>query len=106
MKKPSSSSSTSRRSSPCRIWPCRCHFVINSKVAKEHATDDDPWATEYLHTTPAGSGAYKVARWDSGQQIVYERFDEWVGGPLPKVRRIIIREVPSPANPARADRAW
>ena len=73
-------------------------FVINSKVAKEHATADDPWATEYLHTTPAGSGAYKVARWDSGQQIVYERFDEWAGGPLPKVRRIIVREVPSPAT--------
>ena len=26
-------------------------FIINSKVAKANATADDPWATEYLHTT-------------------------------------------------------
>ena len=73
-------------------------FVINSEVVKAHVTDKDPWGMEYLHTTPAGSGAYKVLRWDSGQQIVFERFDGWVGGPLPKVKRIIQREVPSPAT--------
>ena len=36
--------------------------IINSKVAKANATTADPWATEYLHKTPAGSGAFKVAR--------------------------------------------
>ena len=50
-------------------------MIINSKVAKANATADDPWATEYLHRNPAGSGAYKVARWDPGQQLVYERND-------------------------------
>ena len=73
-------------------------MIINSKVAKANATDDDPWATEYLHQTPAGSGAYKVARWDPGQQLVYERNDAWVGGPLPGARRVIVREVPNAAN--------
>lgn len=73
-------------------------FIINSEVAMANATADDPWATEYLHTTPAGSGAYQVARWESGQQIVFERFDGWTGGPLPQVKRIIQREVPSPAT--------
>ena len=33
-------------------------IIFNSKVAKANATDKDPWATEYLHRTPAGSGAY------------------------------------------------
>ncbi len=73
-------------------------FIINSKLAKEHATDDDPWATEYLHKTPAGSGAYKVARWDPGQQFMYERNDDWALGPLPKIKRVIVREVPSAAT--------
>ncbi len=41
-------------------------FIINSVEAKANATDADPWATEYLHMTPAGSGAYKMARWDTG----------------------------------------
>ena len=73
-------------------------LVINSKVAKEHATADDPWATEYLHKTPAGSGAYKIARWDPGQQFVYERNDAWELGPKPAIKRVIVREVPSAAT--------
>jgi peptide/nickel transport system substrate-binding protein len=73
-------------------------FIINAELAKANATADDPWAMEYLHTTPAGSGAYKVARWDQGQQLVYERNDAWVGGELPAFERVIVREVPSPAT--------
>lgn len=73
-------------------------FIINAKIAKEHATEKDPWATEYLHQTPAGSGAFKIARWDPGQQFVYERNDDWSGGPLPGVKRVILREVPSAAT--------
>ncbi|MCR8548658.1 ABC transporter substrate-binding protein [Salipiger sp. P9] len=70
-------------------------FIINSKLALEHATAEDPWAMEYLHKNTIGSGAFKVIRWDAGQQVVYERFDGWAGGPLPAVSRVIMREVPS-----------
>jgi peptide/nickel transport system substrate-binding protein len=73
-------------------------YIINSVEALANATDDDPWAMEYLHKTAAGSGAYKVARWTPGEQLVYERNDAWVGGPLPAVKRVVIREVPSPAT--------
>ncbi len=73
-------------------------FIINSKVAKANATEADPWATEYLHKTPAGSGAYTISRWDPGQQFVYERNDDWALGPKPGVKRVIVREVPSAAT--------
>lgn len=73
-------------------------FIINAKVAQEHATASDPWSTEYLHKTPAGSGAFKIARWDPGQQFVYERNDDWACGPLPGLKRVILREVPSAAT--------
>jgi peptide/nickel transport system substrate-binding protein len=73
-------------------------FIINAEVAKANATTEDPWAMEYLHTTTAGSGAYKVAAWQQGQQLVYERNDAWVGGPLPAFQRVVLREVPSPAT--------
>lgn len=73
-------------------------FIINSKVAKAHATEADPWATEYLHKTPAGSGPYKIVRWDPGQQFVYERNDSWELGTLPAIKRVIVREVPSAAT--------
>ena len=72
--------------------------VINSKVARSKATSADPWAAEYLHRNPEGSGAFKVERWDPGQQLVYVRNDAWAGGALPKVRRVIIREVPAQAT--------
>ena len=70
-------------------------FIINSKLAMKHATTDDPWATEYLHKNPAGSGAYKLTRWDPGQQFVYTRNENWALGPQPGVKRVIVREVPS-----------
>lgn len=70
-------------------------FIINAKVAKANATAEDPWATEYLHKTPAGSGPFKVVRWDPGQQFVYERNDAWALGPKPALQRVIVREVPS-----------
>ena len=73
-------------------------FVINSAVAKMNATADDPWAMEYLHTTPAGSGAFRVLRWTPGEQLVYERNDSWVGGPAPAARRVVVREVPNTAT--------
>ena len=73
-------------------------FIINSEVAKANATEDDPWAMEYLHKNPAGSGAFKVRQWKPGEQLVYERNDDWVGGPLPQIKRVVLREVPSPAT--------
>lgn len=73
-------------------------FIINSKIAKEHATVDDPWATEYLHRNTAGSGAFVVERWDPGQQLVYSRNDKWTSGELPDVQRVIMREIPSPST--------
>lgn len=72
--------------------------IFNSTVAKANATTEDPWATEYLHKTPAGSGAYKVARWDPGQQLVYEANPDYTSGPVPAVQRVIVREVPAQAT--------
>ena len=73
-------------------------MIINSKLAMKNATKADPWATEYLHRNPAGSGAFKVARWEPGQQIIYERNDKWTSGKLPGVKRVVVREVPSQAT--------
>lgn len=70
-------------------------IIINSTEAKKHVTADDPWASEYLHRTPLGGGAFKLERWDPGVQVVYTRFDEWKNGPLPASKRVIIRQVPS-----------
>ena len=76
------------------IVPC----VVNSDLVKKHATEQDPWGLEYTKQNTAGSGAYKVASWVAGTEVVLERNDAWVGGPLPKTKKIIWRIVPSAGN--------
>jgi peptide/nickel transport system substrate-binding protein len=76
------------------IVPC----VLNSELVKKHVTEKDPWGLEWTKQNTAGSGAYRVANWTPGTEVVYERNDKWVGGPLPKVRRVVWRIVPSSGN--------
>ncbi len=73
-------------------------FVLSATVGKAKATAKDPWATEHFHRNPMGSGAYKLERWDPGQQIVYTRNDDWAGGPKPAFKRVIVREIPAQAT--------
>jgi peptide/nickel transport system substrate-binding protein len=72
--------------------------VYNSELLKKHATDKDPWALDYTKSNTAGSGAYKVTSWKPGVETVYERFDGWVGGKLPQLKKIIWRTIPSAGN--------
>jgi peptide/nickel transport system substrate-binding protein len=73
-------------------------IVINSGLAKKHATDQDPWAMEWLKQNEAGGGAFKIEKWTPGQEVVYTRFDDWKSGALPKLQRVIWRTVPSAGN--------
>jgi peptide/nickel transport system substrate-binding protein len=72
--------------------------IFNSKLARSHATDKDPWALEWMKTNDAGGGAYKLERWIPGQETAFVRFDDWKSGPLPKIRRVVLREVPAAGN--------
>ncbi|MGZ9102977.1 MAG: ABC transporter substrate-binding protein, partial [Rhodoplanes sp.] len=76
------------------IVPC----VVNSELVKKHATEKDPWGLEYTKQNTAGSGAYRVVGWTAGTEVVMERNDDWKGGPLPQVKRIVWRMVPSAGN--------
>ncbi len=72
--------------------------IYNSELCKKNVTAQDPWAMEFTKNNGAGSGAFKVSRWQPGTEVVYERFDDWKGGPLPKLRRVIWRTIPSAGN--------
>jgi peptide/nickel transport system substrate-binding protein len=76
------------------IVPC----VVNSELVKKNASEKDPWGLEYTKLQTAGSGAYKVTKWTAGTEVIMERNDEWAGGPLPKVKRVIWRIVPQAGN--------
>ncbi len=72
--------------------------VYNSELLKKKATEKDPWAMDYTKSNTAGSGAYKVTSWKPGVEVVYERNEDWVGGKLPQLKKVIWRIVPSQGN--------
>jgi peptide/nickel transport system substrate-binding protein len=74
--------------------PC----VFNSELVKKHITPQDPWGLAWTRNNTAGGGAYKVEAFRPGQEIVYVRNDDWKSGPMPKLRRIVQREVPNAGN--------
>ena len=51
------------------IVPC----VINSELVKKNADGNDPWGLEYTKQNTAGCGAYRVAKWTPGTEVVFER---------------------------------
>jgi peptide/nickel transport system substrate-binding protein len=72
--------------------------IVNSKLAKQHATATDPWALDWVQHNDAGGGAFKVASWQPGTEIVFTRFDGWTSGPKPQLRRVIYRQIASPGT--------
>jgi peptide/nickel transport system substrate-binding protein len=78
-------------------------IIFNSKLAKEHATADDPWATAWLKEHPAGSGPYVIETFRPGEQVIMSRNVAWNRGSADKpasFKRIIIQSVPEPATRA------
>ena len=72
--------------------------VINSTLAKSHATAADPWAADWLKSNAAGGGPFKIESYQAGQQVIFTRFDQWRNGDLPKVGKIVFQVVESPAS--------
>ncbi|MCK1425046.1 ABC transporter substrate-binding protein [Bradyrhizobium sp. 180] len=78
-------------------------IIINSKLAKSHATPEDPWALSWLKENEAGSGAYIVETFKPGEQAIAKRNEAWNRGSPDKpafFKRLIIQSVPEPATRA------
>src|ERR1700681_4285189 len=78
-------------------------IIINSKVAKEHATAEDPWAMVWLKEHTAGSGAYVIDSFKPGEQVIMKRNEAWDRGSPEKsafFKRVIVQSVPEPATRA------
>jgi peptide/nickel transport system substrate-binding protein len=68
--------------------------IVNSKVVKENAGNDD--GQTYLATHVASAGPYKLKSWDRGTQLTIERdpnyYRGWGEGPIDEVRFIITND--------------
>lgn len=68
-------------------------IIVNSQLARQHATEDDPYAMEWLRSNAAGGGAFKIAQAEIGERILFERNDDWKSGPLPGFQRVLWQTV-------------
>lgn len=69
--------------------------IINSKLAKSHATPADPWAFEWVGKNDAGGGAYMIDKWKPGSEISFKRFDDWKSGTKPDFAKVIVKQIAS-----------
>jgi peptide/nickel transport system substrate-binding protein len=72
--------------------------IYNSALVKKNATERDPWGMDFLKNNMAAGGAFKVEKYTPGTEVIYVRNDDWKCGPLPSMKRVIWRMVPSAGN--------
>jgi peptide/nickel transport system substrate-binding protein len=77
-----------------------CHSwtgFIDSAVCKENATEDDPYATQWVSRNNAGFSSYELIEWRAGEYMTWKARDDWWEG-KPKIDTIMIREIPESSN--------
>ncbi len=77
----------------CDIPPVPKHLLANADRASLRGNDLNS-------KTPMVNGAYKMVKWDRGQQVVLEANDKYTGPDTfkPKIKRIIVRVIPEYAT--------
>lgn len=73
-------------------------YVYDSTEVKKHATDDDPWAKDWVAKNPQGGGYYNVETATDGQEIVLTANPVMTGDWAPKTATITMPVVSSTAN--------
>ncbi len=55
--------------------------IVSQAWVEANATEDDPWATEFLATNAMGTGPYQFVNWVPNEFASMTRFDDYYGGP-------------------------
>ena len=58
----------------------RIFLMASPTYVKEHATDEDPWAAEWMHSHTCGTGPYNAVEWVPEQYIKLERNENYWRG--------------------------
>lgn len=66
--------------------------IVDKQVVEANAKNGDH-GYEYLKNNSAGSGRYKLNRWNPNELVLLDRFDEHWMGPA-EMRRIVVRHIP------------
>jgi peptide/nickel transport system substrate-binding protein len=72
--------------------------VVDSVEAMKHATEEDPYAGEWLDKNTAGFGPYHVISMDTeGREVILEGREDYWAGP-PAMSRVVQRAVEDPGT--------
>ncbi|WP_432519028.1 ABC transporter substrate-binding protein [Kineococcus sp. SYSU DK006] len=65
--------------------------IIDSVTAQQHATPDDPWASQWLAKNVAGTGPYTLSSREAGQQLTLEAVTPRWTGTEPGFAKVVLR---------------
>lgn len=91
-----------RQAAPNRLFlPVLTTFgllIFDAREMRRHATAADPWSHDYANQVRAPAfGAYCVARWTPGDQMVLTANPHYYRG-APAIRRVVMKRVPQSSN--------
>ena len=72
--------------------------IIDSVEARSHATDEDPWAQEWMATNSASYGAYQVESMIPSEEIRLTKNPNYWNADAVAVENVVMRAVPDPGS--------
>lgn len=76
-----------------KFWAFATNCIFDAQEARRRATEQDPWAIEFLSDTPCGFGPFRLERQDRNELVGLARDDYWGG--RPGIDRIVYATVAS-----------
>lgn len=70
---------------------------LDSTEVQAHATEDDPWASEWLKENTATYGPYQVTSFAPGESITVAANPNWIGD-APGFSDVVMRQVPDASS--------
>lgn len=70
-----------------KIW------IVSPRAVQTNRSADDPWARRWFFDNGAGTGAYRLVRWVTDQQVILDRFDDYWGGWDPRAPRRVVHAI-------------
>lgn len=89
------------------VWAAPHPFgkIYDSAEIKKRASADDPWGNQWLKTNIAGFGPWVVDTYRPGSELVLRNNPNYHRPGVPRVGRVLFKEVPSDATRASLLRA-
>ncbi|MFT4122774.1 MAG: ABC transporter substrate-binding protein [Microbacteriaceae bacterium] len=75
--------------------------VLDSVEIASHATDDDPWATDWMAQNSLGGGAYTLESYDAGNQVVLEKNPDYPDADDVYFDTVVLQIIPSETDRAQ-----